>query len=380
MATKRQRGNTWHYTVKRSGLLPRPIYLTFDTEAEGDAYVERLEALLDRGVVPEAFLRRQHALQTVGEAIREYMRAVHISGDDESRLGVILEQRRSERLTAVDYGWCEAFVQKLKIEQAAPSTIRKHVGALARCFDWVNRRHADALPTNPMRQLPRGYATYSEADRKKLGGGREDTERDRRLEPGEEGRIRAVLAGEKPEGRQRPLELKWQGAQECLFDLALESAMRLREMYTLTLPQLDLARRTVFLEKTKNGDKRQVPLSTPAIAALERYIDQVQTGARKMDGFSFDGGRLFPWWNGEPGKVSLRRTTSVLSRQFGRVFGAAGCEGLHFHDLRHEATCRLYERTQLSDLQIAKITGHKDIRVLRRYANLRGSDLADEMW
>jgi integrase len=49
---------------------------------------------------------------------------------------------------------------------------------------------------------------------------------------------------------------------------------------------------------------------------------------------------------------------------------------LRFHDLRHEATSRLYERTTLTDLQIAKITGHKTISMLARYANLRGSELA----
>ncbi len=46
----------------------------------------------------------------------------------------------------------------------------------------------------------------------------------------------------------------------------------------------------------------------------------------------------------------------------------------------HEATSRFFERTKLSDLQIAKITGHKDPRMLSRYANLRGSDLANQLW
>jgi integrase len=76
----------------------------------------------------------------------------------------------------------------------------------------------------------------------------------------------------------------------------------------------------------------------------------------------------------------LRKTTSLLSQQFGRVFDAAGCEDLRFHDLRHEATSRLFERTTLSDLEISRITGHKDPRVLRRYSNLRGSDLAAKLW
>jgi integrase len=69
-----------------------------------------------------------------------------------------------------------------------------------------------------------------------------------------------------------------------------------------------------------------------------------------------------------------------LSNQFARIFRYADVRGLTFHDLRHEATCRLYERTQLGDVQIARITGHKDPRMLLRYASLRGSDLAAQMW
>jgi integrase len=76
----------------------------------------------------------------------------------------------------------------------------------------------------------------------------------------------------------------------------------------------------------------------------------------------------------------LGKTTSLLSQLFGRISDAAGCADLRFHDLRHEATSRLFERTTLSDLEISRITGHKDPRVLRRYSNLRGSDLAAKLW
>lgn len=145
-----------------------------------------------------------------------------------------------------------------------------------------------------------------------------------------------------------------------LFDLALETAMRLREMFTLTPAQVDLAKRTVFLDRTKNGDSRQVPLSSVACERLKGFA-----------GFS---------WLRDGTPEDLRRVTSLLSRRFATVFDMAGCGDLHAHDLRHEATCRLYERTTLSDVQIARITGHKDLRMLRRYASLRGSDLAGRLW
>ena len=87
---------------------------------------------------------------------------------------------------------------------------------------------------------------------------------------------------------------------------------------------------------------------------------------------------IFPFWDGR--KESLRRTTLKLSRKWSTIAKLAGCDDLHWHDLRHEAVCRLYEKTKMTDLQIAKISGHKDLRMLKRYSNLRGSDLAEMMW
>jgi integrase len=384
MATKRQRASgKWEYAIKRKRLLPSTLYLTFDTEAEGDRYVARLEALLDRGIVPEEFKTRADVPVHLAGLIRAYMTAHPVPATDRPWLGVIMDRLGTTKLSAIDYAWVESWITKMKREQGlVPTTIRHYVGALARGIDWAERRGVPGVGPNPLRRLPRRYATYSDTDAaaaRALGKDvRGDVERDRRLHADEEARIRAVLGGEKPEGRQRPLELHWQGALECLFELALESAMRMREMYTLSPNQVDLRMKTVFLDRTKNGDKRQVPLTSVAIKALETYKDQVRRGQRGMEGFSLDGRRLFPWWNGRPESLSM--TTSRLSQQFGRVFAAAGCPDLRFHDLRHEATSRFFERSKLSDIQISRITGHKELRVLRRYANLRGSDLAGQLW
>ncbi|MGB5468765.1 MAG: hypothetical protein WBM84_22075 [Sedimenticolaceae bacterium] len=98
-----------------------------------------------------------------------------------------------------------------------------------------------------------------------------------------------------------------------------------------------------------------------------------------MANWRFEGGRLFPFWNGDRSQQALEKATARLSKLFGRVFQHAGCDGLTAHDLRHEATCQLYLRTTLSDLRISKITGHRDLRQLRRYASLRGAESLDEM-
>lgn len=371
MATKRRRGDTWHYTVKRAKLLPQPIYLTFQDEREGDEYVRRLEALLDRGIVPTEYGERDLAPKDLRSRVRAYREAQHVSSDDTKLLPVVLSRLPIDlAMRDLSFTWATAWITQLKREQnLSPSTIRHHVGALSRALDWM-AAHGD-LPMNPLRLLPRGYSTYTPEDVRAVarvdGVLKEDTERDRRLEPGEEDAIRRILAGEVPAGRQRALALVESESLVLLFNMALETCMRMREMFTLTTDQIDRPRRTIFLTKTKNGNRRQVPITSVLDAELACY-----TGARD--------GRLFPWWDGTRDKASMERVTARLSRQFARIFDAAGCTDLRFHDLRHEATSRLYERTTLGDLQIASITGHTDPRQLKRYANLRGSTLAERLW
>jgi integrase len=349
-------------------VLPRPLYLSFDDEAEGDAYVRRLEAQLDRGVLPDAVMKARD----LGSAVARYTSQVAITTDDTRLLAVIVDRLpQTLRLEELTFAWAQAWVTAMKREaNLSPSTIRHHVGALSRALNWLER-HEELPGGNPLKLLPRGYATYTDEDARaaEAGDGRRkrDTERDRRLEPGEEPEIRRILAGGKPEGRQRRLELHHQAALQLLFDMALESAMRLREMFTLRRDQVDLARSTIFLTRTKNGKRRQVPITTVLRPLLKAYL-----AAHDFDG------RVFPWWDGDD--ATMKRTTDALSRQWDRIFNAAGAEDLHFHDLRHEAISRIYERTTLTDVEVANITGHTDLRMLKRYANLRGSQLAGKLW
>jgi len=374
MAGKRQRPNGWEYVIKRAGLLDKPIYLTFADEKEGDAFVAKVEKLLDKGIVPTE-LQVPSRIVTITDLVREYERDAHPKQKDRDALGTIIKSKGTARLTSIDAGWVDDWISEMKrIDKLAPATIRAKVGALARCTDWGMRKGHVLLPDHPLRTLPDGYAQYTKTDEAIAGKSRVDVERDRRLEPGEFEKVSAVIVAGVLPRKQRPLALDDPKALWCMFVLAVESAMRMREMYTLTLDQVDLAKRTAFLDKTKNGDKRQVPLSSVAMATLTAYLElRVAAGAKGRD-------VLFPWWDGDINPKKLHKTTDYLSKLYVGIFEAAGCENLTFHDLRHEATSRLFEKTTLSETQIMKITGHKSHRMMMRYANLRGSDLAARLW
>lgn len=67
----------------------------------------------------------------------------------------------------------------------------------------------------------------------------------------EEAEIRRIMVGEKPKARERAFELPYRTALMFLFELAMESAMRMREMYTPEIRQFDIDRRTATLERTQ---------------------------------------------------------------------------------------------------------------------------------
>lgn len=181
MATKRKRGDSFAYIIKRRGVLPKPIHLSFTDEAKGDAYVAHLEKLLDAGIVPEEFKQDVKPVVTLSHAVSAYLESVHVGQEDSSLLAVLDKRIGSARLEEINYAWAESWVAGLRID-LSPSTVRHYVGALARCVDWLVRGEKTMLVSNPLRMLPKRYATTE---------GKTDTERDRRLQAGEEERILA---------------------------------------------------------------------------------------------------------------------------------------------------------------------------------------------
>jgi integrase len=362
----------------KSKLLPRGAYHgTFDTEALAREYGTHLERLLASGhVPPELVAAPARDDGHLGPLIRAFMHSQPMAEWLEDVLTLVRNEVAAVPISSVNYKWAEEWVRSYKLRALVPGTIRKRVSALSRVLDWHSKATEGEF-INPLRLLPEGYSGYSALDRK-LAGIKHDDDvpadgtRDRRLEANEEKRLHAVMAGEKRDDRQRAIGLPERDAFVLLVHLLLETGMRLSEAFTLTVDQVDLAKRTINLIRTKNGSKRQVPLSSTIVALLRTWLRGRV-------------GRLFPWYVPVPNDRSAdrkarKRTSTRLSQQFRSIVDYAGLVDLTLHDLRHEAACRVYERTTMTDVQVARMFGWKDTRMCIRYASLRGSDLAGQLW
>ena len=80
---------------------------------------------------------------------------------------------------------------------------------------------------------------------------------------------------------------------------------------------------------------------------------------------------------GEPRKDG-KRGPYAYTKLWKQAKKRAGLDDFRFHDLRHEAVSRLVE-AGLSDQEVAAISGHKSMQMLRRYTHLRAEDLVSKL-
>lgn len=138
-----------------------------------------------------------------------------------------------------------------------------------------------------------------------------------------------------------------------IVPLAVETAMRRSELLSVQWENVDLERRSIYLDKTKNGLSRTVPLSPHALKVLQS-MQKSTTGP------------------------VFTLAASSVSQAFQRAVERAGLGHVRFHDLRHEATSRLFERG-LNVIEVARITGHVTLSMLDRYTHLDVQGLVQKL-
>ena len=320
----------WQVRIKKKGY--PEMAQTFDLKGQAESWAKKIESEMDSGV----FVSRAEAESTsLAEALDRYLREItptkkpSTQSREAIRARVIAEIPLARRsLASIKGSDIATFIRGRQAQGLGANAIRLDLALLSHVFTVAGSAWGMESLGNPVKRI-RGQ-------RPKLPGGRT-----RRLVDDEHQRL--VEAASKDQGGMIGPLLTW----------AIETAMRRGEIAAMRWDHLDRRARVLLIPETKNGTPRRVPLSTAALGVLDGL-------PRRIDG------RV---WGMRPDSIS---------QAFERVCKAAGIEGLTFHDLRHAATSRLFEKG-LNPMEVAAITGHKTLQMLKRYTHLRAEDLVGRL-
>ncbi len=348
----------WKVSIRKKGFPPQ--YKTFRTKAEALEWAAVIESEMVRGIWRD---RSRAETTSVADLLDRYAR--EILPDKKSRQG---PESVIRILTASELGRLslaalspEALaiyrdrrlktVSKKTGRIMTSQTVRHEIALLSRVITHAIKEWGFPLPHgNPCLQIKMPAQA---------------TARTRRLINDEEKRLLAecdksrnpwlrsvVIFAIETAMRAGEIVETWKQDPSGALD-ADGKRLQVKVSVGLQWADVDLKKRTAHLPKTKNGDARTVPLSSRAVATLEAL-------PRNLNGQVFG------------------TTYEGVHQAFVRACRRATINNLRFHDLRHEATSRLFEKG-FNPMEVSAITGHKTLQMLKRYTHLRAEDLAKRM-
>lgn len=340
---------TWKAVIRKTGW--PTASKTFRTKRDAEDWARRTEDEMVRGV----YIQRAPAERmTVEAALTRYLREVTPTKRESTRISEhkkaqpLLRHLGKYSLAALSADVVAQYRdmrlagdpdENGKLIPRSNNTVRLELALLSHLFTVAIKEWGLGLPFNPVSQIRRPAP----------GAGR-----NRRLTPSESKRLLAAV-----DAYSNPM-FSW------IVRIALETGMRLSEISSLRLNQVDLQKRVVRLDVTKNSSPRTVPLTRAATTTFQAAIE-TPLRPPETDLVFF----------GEPGRDGVRRPY-VFDKAWNDAKKVAGLTDFRFHDLRHEAVSRLVE-SGLSDQEVAAISGHKSMQMLKRYTHLRAEDLVAKL-
>ncbi len=323
MASFRKRGDKWQARVHRKG--HSPVVKSFNTKADAVKWARHTESQLDLGTLaPKA------AMPPLMRIVDRYLAEV-----TPTKKGSKQELNRGRQIARTYLGSMQ--LDKItsevvsnyrdgRLREVSNNTVRLELAFISVVFEQCAKEWSYKV-SNPVKQI-----------RTPKPG----KPRQRRLRPGEEEVLLAACSA------------SCATYLHSLVVMAIETGMRFGELVSITWDNVDLSARTVHLPDTKNGHPRTVPLSTRALEAIRA----VPSGYE---------GRVF---TGKPGSIRAA---------FGAGLKRSGVgSDLRFHDLRHEAVTRLFEKG-LNPIEVGMISGHRSMSMLQRYTHMRPEGLLSRL-
>jgi len=344
MASILKRGEySYQVVIRRKGYPTKTR--TFELKADAEKWARMIEREMDRGLWQES---GAETTSTLGDVLRRYMNDVTPlkkgAEIERTKINAILRdsicERRMDVLSGADIAsWRDRRLRKVK-----GATVNREMAIIRHAVD-IARKEWGMRIRNPCELVRRCAGSKA---------------RERRLAAMEQQFLMAALDAVKSP-YVKPLVI-----------MSIETSMRRGESLALLWKNIDLDKRTAYLPDSKNGDGRYVALSSVAVAIL-RDLPR-ESGETKVFPITADALKKAFVRSLERARTlyeeDCRTKNIVPSRDF--------LVNFRFHDLRHEAASRLFEKG-LNIMEVASITGHKTLQMLQRYTHLRAENLAKKL-
>ncbi len=354
-------------TITRRGV--RRQTKTFSTKAAAEMWARRVEGDIESGTWTDLSAAKQ---MTVGQALDVYVVEVvprlksaacepFKAKNLKSRLGKLpLSAISSSDLARYRDARLSDRVRRpvgtkgggtIEIDRkVSPQTVKHELGMLNRALAHVEHEHGIAFP----RGRPR--LDHRRSNALSLPPGR-----DRILTTAETDRLQSACTfGEgKSDGPYASMKASRSPWLWPIVEFAMETAARRGEILALRWRDVDFIEGTVTLknkktQRSKTPENRTIPMS-PRVREILRGLPNSSDPSSNVCG---------------------RITASALAQQFKRALRRAEISNFHFQDLRHVGATRLASILNGDLLMIADMTGHQDIRMLRRYVAPRRAEIA----
>lgn len=323
---------------------------TFDRRSKAKEWAKSTEAAIREG---RHFKTAEAKRHTFGELVDRYIRDV---------LPRKSEVTRDHQ--AMQLGWWKDQIGEYALADVTPALIAEHRDHLA---NKATNRGGSTSPATVVRYLAALSHAFTVA--MKEWGWVEENPVLKVSKPKEpRGRVRFLSDDE----RKRLLAACQESRSRDLYPavvLALSTGARQQEILGLGWKDVDLERRVAVLHETKNGERRVLPLSGPALEILKGRAqeaiekEKARRGSEEGEGESRPlVGLVFPSRKDRTQPASLRTAFEVALKR-------AGIEDFRWHDLRHSAASYL-AMNGASLAEIAEVLGHKTLAMVKRYAHL----------
>lgn len=326
MASFRQHGNGWQGRIRRRGY--PDITKTFETKADAEKWARALESEIDKGEFASV---NEAQRTTLGDVIARYLVEVTptMKGvtEDTIRLKAIMRKPIARWSMANLSASRIATYRDERLKEVSPGTVIRELAYISAIINQA-RREWGINVTNPVQMVRKPQSPQART----------------RVLTDEE--VSKLLQALEPTGRRS----HW---TKPAVQLALATAMRRGELLSLRWEHIDLQGRTAFLPDTKNGDSRTVPLSSIAVQVLAELPRHISGAVIPVKYFTLDAA-------------------------FKRGVRRSGLDRVRFHDLRRTAITRMSEKLP-NVIELAAVSGHKSLMVLKRYYRPTAMDLAKKL-